>query len=152
MKLYITDSGQIQILVGNEVNLIMYGIGLSNETEVKFTTSDGEFGTPCGLKVDETHINTVAFPVERSSSDGKEAHLTLPADALKYVPDARIFYPCLVSEKDDLHQGTKAGTQIHLFKRPIPVWFMVILICILLCLSGLFSGKRSISLQCALLQ
>ena len=43
-----------------------------------------------------------------------------------------------------VYQGSNddgGGTQVRVYVNSLPVWFMIICICVLLCLSGLFSGK-----------
>ena len=79
---YIIDSGQIQALVGNDVPLIMYGVGFTNDTEVSFTTASQKAGQECGKSEDSHTINTGNYKVNWISEDGKEAHLTVPYSAL----------------------------------------------------------------------
>jgi len=47
---------------GHEVLLHVYGFGLTNESEIKLTSSAGEVGLPCKSK--ELHVQTMRYATE----------------------------------------------------------------------------------------
>ena len=55
---------------------------------------------------------------------------------------SRTFYFCIRGESDDeyVHQGSEAWLQLKISPPILPIWAEIIFICILLVLSGLFSG------------
>ena len=63
-----------------------------------------------------------------------------------YVSDNEIFYVCLKSSETGKfeHQGIQFQLKINVFTLLLPIWVMVCMIALLLCLSGLFSGKKKI--------
>ena len=64
-------------------------------------------------------------------------------DYVLQIEGQEVYYSCLKDETgEEFHQGSSTtATQVRVYVLILPVWFMVICICILLCLSGLFSGK-----------
>ena len=66
---------------------------------------------------------------------------------LKFIEGQETYYSCMQNEKTGgilLYQGSKDDggvTQVRVYVNSLPIWFMIVCICILLCLSGLFSGK-----------
>ena len=66
---------------------------------------------------------------------------------LKFIEGQETYYSCMQNGKTGgklLYQGSNddvGGTQVRVYVNSLPIWFMIVCICILLCLSGLFSGK-----------
>ena len=70
------------------------------------------------------------------------AQIDIPGGDLPSVANQEQFYLCLKSEDSShfVHQGTDTSLKIEVETLPLPIWVMIIFLCILLCLSGLFSG------------
>ena len=87
-------------------------------------------------------VQTGAYPIKMKGEGWGE--VTIPEDTLIMLPDdGDAYYFCLESGGDDpsaRHQGDSPGLRIEVFKEKIPIWLSIVLIVILLCLSGLFSG------------
>ena len=95
-------------------------------------------------------INSASF----SSTPEVTLIIKIPGEDLKFIKEQETYYSCLKNEKSGkmLHQGSKnSGTQVRVYQRILPVWFMVILLTLLLCLSGLFSGKSIIEFHILLI-
>ena len=63
---------------------------------------------------------------------------------LKFIEGQETYYACMQNGGKLVYQGSNddgGGTQVRVYVNSLPVWFMIICICVLLCLSGLFSGK-----------
>lgn len=136
------DDGQIEALVGYSVPLILYGEGFSNDSQVAFTSATGDLGSDCIS--DELHVKTPLYDIS-ASADGTMAYIMVPEGALRYIEGEETFYACLKTNGGRLiHQGSQnIATQVRIFKLILPIWFMVCCIAVLLCLSGLFSGKEN---------
>ncbi len=136
----ISDDGGIEARKGFEVPLTLYGIGLRNDSEIIFTSAQGEFGDNC--QSGEVHVKTSSYNLV-ANDEGTVATLTIPAGDLPAIKGQEQFYVCLKSKDDvmSMHQGSDGeGLKIKVYVLILPVWLMVIFIVILLCLSGLFSG------------
>ena len=60
---------------------------------------------------------------------------------LEYHSSDQRYYLCVRDDTGEyIHQGTQNQLQIEMSRPLLPVWVMVVLLVILLCLSGLFSG------------
>merc|ERR1719510_2566321 len=70
------------------------------------------------------------------------AQIDIPGGDLPSVANQEQFYLCLKSEDSShfVHQGTDPSLMIEVETLPLPIWVMIIFLCVLLCLSGLFSG------------
>ena len=80
-----------------------------------------------------------------SESDSETKILTIPGDALPFATGHETFYVCLKINNDTFeHQGTDYGLRITLAESLLPLWLAVIIMIILFCLSGLFSGMYNI--------
>eukprot|EP00094_Tigriopus_californicus_P003006 TCALIF_02895-PA protein Name:"Similar to CNNM2 Metal transporter CNNM2 (Homo sapiens)" AED:0.03 eAED:0.03 QI:0/0/0/0.5/1/1/2/0/940 len=131
------DDGTIKALRGKDLDLTVYGIGLTNETLVKLTTAQAEFGQPC--KSDNYHVQTRAFDIE-VNEDGTSARLELLGERVDQTDG--VFFFCVRSDDstDYIHQGTGRYVSIDIYQMLLPLWIMVVFIVVLLSLSGLFSG------------
>ena len=72
------------------------------------------------------------------------AQIDIPGTDLPSVTNQEQFYVCLKSDDDDshfVHQGTDNSLKIVVETLPLPIWCMIIILCVLLMLSGLFSGE-----------
>lgn len=128
-----------QALSGNDISIFVYGNGLNMDTEIKMTTAKGEFGSPC--KSEKSHVQSRILTFDNTTAEGTTGKLFIPSGTLPKYKD-KTFYFCMKQpgEAVFMHQGTSSDIQITLYELILPLWFMVILIVVLLCLSGLFSG------------
>ena len=71
------------------------------------------------------------------------AQIDIPGTDLPSVTNQEQFYVCLKSDDDShfVHQGTDNSLKIVVETLPLPIWCMIIILCVLLMLSGLFSGE-----------
>ena len=120
------------------------GLGLTNDMEVVFTLAAGSYGDPCTSSDNSLHFKTADFKLANANEDGTLASILVPGDALKGIEGLDVYYVCLRTTSDGelVHQGNELPSlRIKVFTLLLPIWVMVILLVILLCLSGLFSGK-----------
>ena len=73
---------------------------------------------------------------------GRPGFRSVEVAGLEYQ-DGQPHYVCLAGEEEEdtfLHQGSQANVQVTVTKLFLPLWMMVCICVVLLCLSGLFSG------------
>ena len=136
------DDGQIEALEGKSVPLNLFGLGLTNDSEVVFTSALGSYGDSC--LSDEFHVKTDKFKLE-VNEDGTIGRIEIPGGAMTKLEGQDIYFVCLKTNGQGpfVHQGDSSpGLKIKVFTLLLPIWLMVIFIVILLCLSGLFSGNN----------
>jgi len=138
---YDDDNGHIVALRGHDVPLFLYGRDLADGLKVKLTTQSASFGSRCSSAgaIAQTEIFKLkAVPGE----DGVKASLQVPGDKLHTLRDQKRMFFCL--SHDDgatfVHQGNSTEAYVEIFEHLLPIWLMIVFICVLLCLSGLFSG------------
>ena len=123
---------------------MLYGFGLSNNTEVVLTSAEGYLGADC--KSDDLHYKTKSYSLT-ASPDGTTGTLEIPGGDLPAIEGQEVFYTCLKTRGGlkFTHQGSEStSTQVRVKTLLLPIWFMVCGIVVLLCLSGLFSGEYTI--------
>lgn len=123
--------------------LNLFGLGLTNDSEVAFTLAGGSYGSSCNSE-GELHVKTKNFKITGVNEDGTMGSIEIPGDELVAVGDSDVFYVCFRSSSDGefVHQGDDSkNLTIKLTSLLAPIWVMVICLVVLLCLSGLFSGK-----------
>ncbi len=135
---YLTDGG-IFALKGQDIKLVLYGIGLTQDAKVKLTTAAGRLSERCQRH--DAHSVSETFPLD-AAADGFSAALHIPGGALHPIRDQNTFYFCLQTQGQDyyVHQGSASNAQIQITELLLPVWLMIVFLIILLSLSGLFSG------------
>ena len=62
LKLYFSDDGVINVRQGYEVRLNIYGIGLTNESEVKLTSSVASAGHACKSQGLHVQVDFLRIP------------------------------------------------------------------------------------------
>ena len=141
--LYDVVDGHIVAQEGEDVELYVYGIGLSNASRVRLTTRESEFGSPCQAETGGGGAQSGAFPLSAVSGDGTRARLSLTGDQVPLLRGLSMEYLCLEGGEDEegssfVHQGKDVSFEVT---RPVlPLWAMILFLVILLCLSGIFSG------------
>ena len=146
------DNTNTQILYSSENERIrLIGQGLSQNTEISFTTRNEARDTNC-----DDFKRTSSFTAETSqTNDTRTATFIIMLN--KLLPGEEYFYVC-VKEPVNLnsstgsvilskwvHQGNDSWVRLKTEPKPVkktllPVWLQVTLIALLLALSGLFSG------------
>ena len=122
--------------------LIFFGYGLTNDTEVVLTSLHGEFGSRCS-KTHEFSVRTPSFHI-LANEDGTSAQVEITAGDLPSIEGEQTFYVCLRTSGHGtpfIHQGSMPELSVKVYNLLLPIWVMVCFIIVLLCLSGLFSGK-----------
>jgi len=134
-----TEAGVITVLEATQVELGIIGVGLDNDTSIKFTTSKQEYGEQCGYD-GQSHSKTIPFTIISLTSE--YGILSVPDSALKYYSHENVYYVCVRDPSTGLyvHQGDNQTLQMEVYSLLLPVWLSIIILGVLLCLSGLFSG------------
>ena len=150
----ILDDGGIEAVVGNEVPLIVYGIGLTDETEIKFTSAHLSYGQNCEATDDMTDMSiktgTRGFSLSKPNDEGTMAKMMVDGASLPLIPGQETFYVCMRRSRNCqwVHQGSEDNSLEITVTLPfglpfwVPLWVMCALIAVLLCLSGIFSGNE----------
>jgi len=135
---YTQEDGRINVQEGEVINLVVLGFGL-NSTSVRFTTSRQAYGETCGNKLERS---TKTRPLPITSEQEGMATLVVPGDLLKYYKEENIYFICAQNPDtgEFIHQGEDSHLQIEVYTALLPVWLSIIMLVVLLCLSGLFSG------------
>ncbi|XP_064600881.1 unextended protein-like [Liolophura sinensis] len=134
-------SGTLIILSQTPTTLRLFGTNFTNSTTIAFTAKNASLGTECSnLGITEEIVSLTEY--DSTSTARFTVKLRELAKGQKY------FYLCVKdsSGTDDwVHQGDWPWVRIKT-ERPLeettlmPLWLQIIIIGILLCLSGLFSG------------
>jgi len=135
------DMGVISVTENNDILLYLVGANLENMSKVKFTTANNTYGGECKGAHGESHFQSSEFPTEYQTDRPGFAKVLIPG-GLDYHADSPVYYLCVKDEASGeyIHQGHYSQLQIEMGTLFMPIWLMIILCCILLCLSGLFSG------------
>lgn len=133
-------SGTLIILSQTPTTLRLFGTNFTNSTTIAFTAKNASLGTECSnLGITEEIVSLTEY--DTTSTARFTVKLRELAKGQKY------FYLCVKdsSDADWVHQGDWPWVRIKTEKPVVetslmPIWLQVILIALLLCLSGLFSG------------
>ena len=126
---------------GKTFTLLLVGEGLDAVTRLKFTTANNTAGGDCKGADGASHHQSRVFPV-LEDPQGRPGFRSVEVEGLEYQ-DGQPHYICLAGEDGEaqfLHQGSHANVQVTVTKLFLPLWLMVCICVVLLCLSGLFSG------------
>ena len=121
--------------------MFLVGSNLEQVTRIKFTTANNTQGGDCRGTSGESHHQSRVFQVEEDSL-GREGFREVVIDGLSYQ-DGEAYYICLATDNNDaefLHQGNHKNVSVLVTKLFMPLWIMIIICVVLLCMSGLFSG------------
>eukprot|EP00090_Calanus_glacialis_P004996 TRINITY_DN13820_c0_g1_i1.p1 TRINITY_DN13820_c0_g1~~TRINITY_DN13820_c0_g1_i1.p1 ORF type:complete len:681 (-),score=142.26 TRINITY_DN13820_c0_g1_i1:81-1958(-) len=95
-----------------------------------------EAGDDCGQS-NGTLLQTKHFQLKKGSSN---LEFILKSEDVIYSSSQDTYYICVQAGESFIHQGTKVELSIQFYTRLMPIWLMIVLVTLLLCLSGLFSG------------
>jgi len=135
------DVGIISVTEGNDIDLHLVGFRMDELRTVKFTTANNTYGGECKGAHGESHFQSSEFSVEYQESQPGFSRVKIPG-GLEYHSNSPVYYLCVKDAKtgEYIHQGPYQQLQIEMSTLFMPIWLMIILCCVLLCLSGLFSG------------
>ena len=87
----------------------------------------------------ESHFQSAEFVVEPGEEEGFGR--VEVGSGLQYHGASQVYYVCVAGEGGEYsHQGNHQQLTVIVNTLFMPIWLMIILCCVLLCLSGLFSG------------
>ena len=124
------------------ITLLLFGHHFTNRTEVSFTDDPGRSCNPSTVNlVPGGTVSSVEQPAGNSTSDSLLPQIATLELSLS-SSSSKTYYFCLQGEADInfVHQGSGEWVQIKISPPLLPLWAEIIFICILLILSGLFSG------------
>ena len=134
---YYTREGQITLEYGTNVQLNLVGVGLKNNNHIFLTSQKQNSGTKCRIKKLSNETNAAKRMV---LGPGNTLHL----DLMDFYSRKGTYYLCLEVNDTFIHQGMAKELSVKIRSRHIathlPVWSNYIILAILLCMSGLFSG------------
>ncbi|OQV26089.1 Metal transporter CNNM2 [Hypsibius exemplaris] len=133
---------RIAEMVANvDVPIRIFGSDLTNGTSIKFTSQQGQRGQDCAA-----FDTSRTFPVEVEYLNGSDgvAISGFAVVNLELLHDEDAVYYFCISDPEVghwIHQGTSGFLKLRTVdKYFMPLWAMIVLIILLQCLSGLFSG------------
>jgi len=134
------SSGGITVYSEAEFKLILSGDGIDEIKEVLFTTSNSSFGESCYNTEGSYHTSEIFDKIETNEESGLVV-VTIDV-GLRQYDGQRTYYLCISTSEDGdfVHQGSRRELAIYVDSPLMPAWLMGILIAVLLCMSGLFSG------------
>ncbi|KAK2163770.1 hypothetical protein LSH36_74g03016 [Paralvinella palmiformis] len=153
------DIAGFRIGVGDVVDDTADGVVVYGETDFEMRVFGSEFGD--GLLLSFTNVeaeknsdctdfrNTGVFPLIPDSNSSGLAIVNLPLIGDKELSEIeRGFYLVCLKHRYDgnwIHQGNDPWLRLYAVKKPdsttiMPLWIQILLIIVLLCFSGLFSG------------
>eukprot|EP00092_Neocalanus_flemingeri_P013844 GFUD01014935.1.p1 GENE.GFUD01014935.1~~GFUD01014935.1.p1 ORF type:complete len:1247 (-),score=280.78 GFUD01014935.1:597-4241(-) len=135
------DMGIIYATDKNTIDLHLIGFNLNLAETVKFTTANNTQGGECKGAHGESHFQSSEFDMEYQEDHLGFAKVKIPG-GLDYHPNSPTYYLCVKDKNtgEYIHQGPHNQLQIEMTTLFMPIWLMIVLCCLLLCLSGLFSG------------
>ena len=110
-------------------------------TRLKLTTANNTLGGDCRGVSGESHHQSRVFEVTDDSL-ARTGFREVRIDGLEYQ-SGEAYYICLATDNVDdefQHQGSNKTVSVVVTKLFMPLWIMVIICVVLLCMSGLFSG------------
>ena len=121
--------------------MFLIGSNLDSVTKIKFTTANNTQGGDCKGVGGESHHQSKVFDVVEDDF-GRKGYRAVEIMSLNYQ-DGESYHICLATEDSDgefVHQGHHKNVIITVTKLFMPLWIMIIICVVLLCMSGLFSG------------
>ncbi len=88
---YDGEDGHVVAMEGSDIELYLYGFGLSNDTVVRLTTSRGEYGDDCLSTSDDAQAQSGDLHVFEISSEMNRARLSIKAEQVHNGLCGRIF-------------------------------------------------------------
>lgn len=146
-----TDDGIVQVTEESNILLRLYGLHISNDTwsQVKFVeVAEDSDDSQTGERFNRTCADFTKDIVIKSgvnvNSQGTSGVLSVKIKLLRKSEAQRDYALCIRNEQDSrwylLGQNDGRIRVVEEKKSLLPLWLQVILICLLLVLSGMFSG------------
>lgn len=154
-----TDDGVPELMSSKMATFRLFGHGFSERTVVTFTEEIGVYGGSCQLPSsgqfrvikDSVQRDTVLVEtfMPKGSTDfyfcTKEAeliggHVSVARNNFFSVFRNEPLLQLVNDTNPFMHQGSEPWLRIRSFESAIPIWGAVLIICICLCFSALFSG------------
>ena len=148
-----TDEGVISVKTGMDVQVEVIGVNVDQETVIKLTTAVMEAGDDCDKNTGESGLlQTKHFTLQNFDDMQARAGFKVfsPNKLILLINSTDIIFSSKedtyrVCVKDNLtntfvYQGDTPELRLHFYSPLMPIWLMAVLVTILLCLSGLFSG------------
>uniref|UniRef100_A0A182NFP3 CNNM transmembrane domain-containing protein n=1 Tax=Anopheles dirus TaxID=7168 RepID=A0A182NFP3_9DIPT len=144
------DGGVPSVRSDSPVTLRLFGTGIRRNTVVIFTHNPARYGGSCQVPVTEKFRVIHSEPGEKSGL----VHIELP----EVIKDKKYFYLCAKYEDNDplagseetdqeaskvtpfLHQGADSWLRLTSYKPLLPLGLSILIICVCLVFSALFSG------------
>ncbi|CAG7717904.1 unnamed protein product [Allacma fusca] len=130
------NKGVSVILADSVAVLRLFGDRFTRHTIVRFVTEMGSRGSDC-----DDVTSTRSFSIYKSDLTPHSALANIQLPPLDVGEE--VFYICVRENNTDMpwvHQGTDQWIQLKSFESILPVWAHIVILIVLLCLSGLFSG------------
>ena len=136
-----TEEGVIKLFEATGLTLHLVGFNMGRIRGIKFTTASNIYGGSCRGSDGVSHFQSEELPVNTTGQEEGYARVVIPR-GLEYHSSDQRYYLCVRDSDSEeyTHQGSQRQLQIIMNRPFLPVWVMVVLLVILLCLSGLFSG------------
>ena len=133
------EAGVITVQEGLDTTIEVLGLGLTADTKIRLTSDEMEAGADCD-RTTRTHSMTKHFQL--ASSEAGEHKFLLHIQAGDIIFSSHdTFRVCVEAAGGEwVHQGDAPELRVRFYSPLMPVWLMAVLVSILLCLSGLFSG------------
>ncbi|XP_055350588.1 unextended protein-like [Paramacrobiotus metropolitanus] len=133
------EHGVVKVVADEETAIRLFGSGFINSTSVKFTSHRGLRGEDC-----VRYPTGDVFELRRDAPDAETDDVASATVVLNEGHEKPwIYYMCVKHPTENrwLHQGAGSAVQLQAIpKYWIPLWIQILIIIVLQCLSGLFSG------------
>ena len=140
-KMTYNGDGVLSVFEKHDVILQLVGTNLDQLSTVKFTTANNSYGGSCRGANGQSHFQSGELPVETTENHPGFATVSIPG-GLDYHAEDRVYFVCVKDPQTGsyVHQGPWQQLRVEMNTPFLPLWLMVLLLVVLLCLSGLFSG------------
>ena len=132
------EEGSITVQRQKTFTLLLVGSGLDTVSRLKFTTANNSAGGDCRGTDGAGHHQSREFQVGEDHL-GRPGYRSVEISGLEYQ-NGDPSYVCLAADGEFLHQGSDPNVRVIITKLFLPLWIMICICVVLLCLSGLFSG------------
>lgn len=127
------DDGVPEILVGKELVLRLFGIGITEDVEIAFTNAQENKGALCDKR------STDKFPVYKIEENTVLVSIVLSKPGVYYICANRKAQET-EAPLSAIHQGADSYMTIRAYEKALPLWVSIIIILTCLSFSALFSG------------
>ncbi|KAB0803311.1 hypothetical protein PPYR_00281 [Photinus pyralis] len=135
------ENGVPELLVKASYTLRLFGNNFNKNMLISLTENKGDAGSTCLMSMDMIHTVEPELINGAESSTTSTVSVTIP-----FVPLSGVFYLCVSKGKSPnetypfIHQGDQPWLKVKPVEQMIPTWAAILIICICLSFSALFSG------------